>query len=107
MITVALNYQNIRRDQQRISKIKSFIHQYDWQGIKFPSNQENWKSFEQNNKTIAVNVLYVPHNTETIRFAYKSSYNNKHKNQVILLTITDNKKRHCLALKSERMFYNS
>ena len=67
------------RDQQRISKIKSFIHQYDWKGIKFPSNEENWKIFEQNNKTIAVNVLYVPHNTETIRFAYKSSYNNTQK----------------------------
>ena len=29
-LTVALNYQNIEKDPQRISKIKPFINQYDW-----------------------------------------------------------------------------
>ena len=28
-LTVALNYQNIKKDSQRISKIKPFINQYD------------------------------------------------------------------------------
>ena len=37
---------------------------------------------------MAINVLFVPHNCEEIKLAYKSSYN-KDKNQVILLTIND------------------
>ena len=42
----------------------------------------------------------MPHNTETIRHAYKSKYNLKCKNQVILLMITDGEKWHYLAVKS-------
>ena len=67
--------------------------------------QKDWKKIEQNNKTIAPNILFVPHNTKTIRLAYKSDYNNEHKNQVILLMITNNKKWYYLALKSEPMIY--
>ena len=53
---------------------------------------------ERNNKTIALNVLYIPHNTKTISVAYRSEYNNKRKKQVILLMITDGKKWHYLAI---------
>ena len=67
--------------------------------INFPSHKEDWKIFERNNKSIALNILYVPYNTEEIRAAYKSKYNNKRKNQVILLIITDGKKWHYLAVK--------
>ena len=44
--------------------------------------------------------MYVPHNTEKIRHAYKSKYNLTRENQVILLMITDGEKRHYLAVKS-------
>ena len=47
------------------------------------------KKFESNNKSIALNVSYVPYNTEEIRHAYKSKYNLKRENQVILLMVTD------------------
>ena len=48
---------------------------YNWKEISFPSHQKDWKKFESNNKTITLNILYVPHNTEKIRHAYKSKYN--------------------------------
>ena len=51
-------------------------------------------------ESIALNILYVPHNTEKIRHAYKSKHNLKRENQVILLMITDSEKWHYLALKS-------
>ena len=54
--------------------------------------------FERNNKKIEVNILFIPHNTETIRVAYRSEYNNKRKKQVVLLMITDGKKWHYLAI---------
>ena len=46
------------------------------------------ENFEQENNSIAINVLFVSHNSEEIKLAYKSSYN-KRKNQVILLMIND------------------
>ena len=98
-LTITLNYQNIGINPQRISKIKPFIDQYNWKEIDFPSHSKDWKKFEQNNKTIALNILFVPHNTEKIRLAYKSKHNFKRENQVILLMITDGKKWHYLAVK--------
>ena len=59
-LTVALSYQNIKKDPQRISKIKPFINQYDWKEMNFLSHKEDWKKFESNNKSIALNVLFVP-----------------------------------------------
>ena len=99
-LNVALNYQNIKEDPQRISKIGPFIDQYDWEEINFPAQQKDWKKSEVNNKTIANNILFVPCNDVKIRLAYKSKYNNKRKNQVILLIINDDKKWHSLAVKS-------
>ena len=85
---------------ERISKIKPFIDQYNWKEIDFPSHGKDWKKFESNNKSIALNILYVPHNNEKIRHAYKSKYNLTRENQVILLMITDGEKWHYLAVKS-------
>ena len=50
--------------------------------------QREWEEFEQNNTSIALNILFVPHNSEEIKLAYKSNYN-KRKNQVILIMIND------------------
>ena len=54
----------------------------------FLSHQRYWKNFEQENNSIAINILLVSHNSEEIKVAYKSSYNER-KNQVILLMIND------------------
>ena len=54
---------------------------------------------KKNNKAIAFNILYVPHNTEKIKHAYQSQHNLKCKNQVILLMVTDGEKWHCRAVK--------
>ena len=42
-LTVALYHQNIRKDPQRILKIKPFIDQYNWKEIDFPSHSKDWK----------------------------------------------------------------
>ena len=47
-------------------KIKPFIGKYDWKEIGFPSQGKDWKKFKSNNKSIALNILYVPYNTEKI-----------------------------------------
>ena len=46
-------------------------------------------------------MYYMYHNKKEIEIVYKSKYNYKRKNQVILLMITDNNNRwHYLAVKS-------
>ena len=96
-LTVALNYEKINNNHQRISKTEPFVHQYNWNEIDFPSTGKDWKKSESNNTSIALNILYVPHNTEKICHACKSKYNLTRENQVILLMITNGKKWHYLA----------
>ena len=63
-IIAALNYQNIDRHPERISKLKPFINNFNWKDIEFPSHSKDWRKFECNNKTIALNILYVSYNTK-------------------------------------------
>ena len=67
-------------------------------GKDFPAGQKPWTKFERNIKTIVLNILFIPHNTKTIRVAYWSEHNSKRKKQVILLMVTDGKKWHYLAV---------
>ena len=79
-LTIELNHEQIKKDPQRRSKIKSFIDQYSWEEINFPTSSKIWKKFESNNESIAHNILYVPHNTKETTYAYKSECNLKREN---------------------------
>ena len=81
-ITAALNYQNIDHHPERTSRLTLFINNYNWKDKEFPSHSKDWRKFECNNKTIALNILYVPYNTEQIRHACKSKHNNERDTQV-------------------------
>ena len=81
--TLVLNLDKINKNSQRISKIKPFIEEYNWKDIDFPSTSKDWKKFELNNE-VALNILYVPHNTKKIEIAYKSKHNLTREKQVIL-----------------------
>ena len=99
-VTLALNHDKIDRNPQKISKIRPFIDQYNWKDIDFPATSKDWKKSEQNNESIALNILYVPHNTRKIHISYKSRHNLTREKQVILLMITDGEKWHCLVVKN-------
>ena len=85
----ALNYQNIETHPERISILKPYIGNYNWEGIDFPAEPKDWKKFEPSNKKTALNILFIPPNTKKVSVAYRSKYNRKSKNQVIFLMITD------------------
>ena len=66
----------------------------------FSSYQREWEEFEQKNTFVALNILFLPHNNEEIKLAYKSIYN-KRKNKVILLMIDDeSNNRYYFAVKN-------
>ena len=87
-VTLALNLNNTDNHPERISKIKPFKDQYNWKDIDFPSTSKDWRKLELNSE-IALNILYVPHNTRKIEVAYKSKQNLTCDDQVILLMTTD------------------
>ena len=77
-----LNYNKIKeKDFKNILKFKRL-------DTDFSSHQRDWENFKQNNTSIALNVLSISYNSEEIKLAYKSNYN-KRKNQIILLMIND------------------
>ena len=55
----ALDFQNIEKHPERISKLKPYINKYDWKGIDFPAGPKDWVIFERINKTIALNILFI------------------------------------------------
>ena len=102
-VTLALNLDKINSHPERISKIKPFIEQYNLKDIDFPSTSKDWKKFELNNE-IALNILYVPHNTKKIEIAYKIKHNVTREKlnltRVILLMISSGENWHYLVVKS-------
>ena len=55
-LTVALNYEKVNKNRQRISKkLKTFINQYNWK-IDFSSTVNDLKKYELNNNSIALNI---------------------------------------------------
>ena len=97
-VTFALNLNRIDNHPERISKIKPFIDQYNWKDIDFLAMGKDWNKFESNNE-IALNILYVPHNTKKINIAYKSKHNLTREKQAILLMISNGEKWHSLTVK--------
>ena len=70
---VALNQEEIKKDLQRITKIKPFIYKYNLEEINYPSEKGYWKNAEKHNLTIALNILYATN--EKIYSAYISKQN--------------------------------
>ena len=73
-LTVALSYQNTKKDPQRI---KPFINQYDWKGINFPSQKTTRKSLNQITSQLLL-IFYLCH---TI---LKKQYVHTHQKNIIL-----------------------
>ena len=72
-IIAALNYQKIDHHSERISKLKPFIDNFNWDNIDFPAGHKDSSVFEKNNSDIAINILYVPYKTKEIRQSYTSN----------------------------------
>ena len=88
----SINHDKIDSYPERISNLLPYINDYNLCSIEFPSKSKDWKKFEKNNSSIALNILFVPNNTKDIRLAYKSKYNGKRENKVFLLMMGDGEK---------------
>ena len=55
---MALKWEEIDRDPQRISKLKKFEADFDWSGIGFPISFRDIKGFEFRNQ-VSINILAI------------------------------------------------
>ena len=79
---------------------KSAENSNEWKDINFCSHAKDWKKFETHNKSIAFNILFIPHKKKEIRQAYISKLSSERPNQVILSIITSDKEWRYFAVKS-------
>ena len=63
--------------------------------------KREWENFEQNNGSIALNILLLLKDSEEITLLYKSKYNLERKNKVLLLMINDDEKYYYFAVKNK------
>ena len=74
---------------RKSSSIKPFINKYNWEWINYPSKIDDGKTFETNNPTIALNILYIREKEICPAYISKINSNCKKKNY----SINDSKRR--------------
>ena len=67
----------------------------------FSSHKRDWEYFEQNNESIALNVLFSSKDSGEITLLYKSEYNLQQENKVLLLMINDDDNEKYFVVKSK------
>ena len=58
------------RNYCRISKIKKYIDNVNWENINFPPKEPDYKTFEMNNKSTALNVVITPNNEDNKKISH-------------------------------------
>ena len=97
-VTLFLFHNQIKCHPERISKIKPFINNLNWEKINFPPQEQDYQQLQINNNSNALTILRV-NNEQKISHFYKPEFNITRENKVILLILTDNDKQHYLAVK--------
>ena len=83
VVTAALNYEEIESHPERVSNIKPLIN--------YPSKIDDWRTFEKNNPTIALNVLHTLNILHILHKspAFISKINSNCEKQIIILRISN------------------
>ena len=90
----AMRWEEIDRDHQRISKLRRYEDDFDWDGIDFPASINDIKRFESRNE-ITINILALE--GKKIYICRKGKEYNRVAN---LMLITENSKKHYVVIKS-------
>ena len=93
-IIAAMKWESIDRDHQRISKLKRYEEEFDWSGLEFPVCIRDINKFEIRNE-IGVNILAVED-----RKIYICRRGKDYDRVANLMLITENNKKHYVAVKS-------
>ena len=94
-------------DEIKKKELENIFKKVKHEDIDFPSHQRDWKNVEQNDESIALNVLFASQNSEEITLAYKSEHNFERENNVLLLMINDDDDDYYFARKNKLELYSS
>ena len=93
-IIAAMRWEEIDRDHQRISKLRRYEDNFDWDGIKFPASIRDIKRFESRNE-VMINILALED-----KKVYICRKGKEYDQVANLMLITDHNKKHHVAIKS-------
>ena len=82
-ITLSLYYKEIGNNFNRITKIKPYVNNFNWNNINFAPTKQDYEAFEINNLEIALNIYQT--NNGKISQLYKSNYDRTKKVNLLLL----------------------
>ena len=89
----------------RKKSLKAYLKKIKHEDKDFSSQQRDWENFEQNNESIALNILFSSQDSEEITLVYKSENNYKRENSSLLLMVNDDEKYY-FAVKSKLELYS-
>ena len=98
-ITLSLYYKEIGNNFDRITKIKLYINNFNWNNINFPPIKQDYETFEINNPEIGLNIYQL--NNEEISQLYESNYDRT--KQVNLLSLEN---KHYVCIKNLKSLLN-
>ena len=85
-----------KKDPQRMTKIKPFIDKHNCEGGNYPSKDDDWNEFENNNLMIALMFCVIKKKTYILPMFQNNS---NHEKQLILLLIPNGAGWNYLAVK--------
>ena len=88
-LALSLYHEQIGRNSFRLKKIKPYVNNFNWKNINFPPQEQDYKIFEMNIRSIALNILQQD-----------GKKNKSREKQAILLIITDCQKQHYVFVKN-------
>ena len=100
MLTVVNNF-CIKLQWNYEKKIENVFKKIKHKVKDFSSQKRDWENYEQNNESIALNILFASQNSDEITLVYKSEHNLEWENNALLLLINDDEKYYYFAIKSK------
>ena len=97
-VVAALYHPEIANHPERIGYLEPFINRYNWTGITYLTQSNQWSKFEKQNPTIALNMLEIE-GEKRVRQAFISKYNSTREKHVDLLIVHKIYKIHVEACK--------
>ena len=108
-VITAMKWEEIDRDCKRVSKLRHYENDFDWDGVKFPASLRDIKRFESR-KEITINILALEGKKVYIcrkGKEYEQSMGEAYNRVANLMLITDGNRKHYVAIKLLRRLLSS
>ena len=96
-IIAAMKWEEIGNNPERISKLKRYENEFNWEEIEYPVSFKDINKFEKNNE-ISVNILAIEN--RKIHICRKGRDYDRNVNLILIADVENQNKKHYVAVKS-------